>query len=486
MSSMPISGGSSPIPGGVPLVETSGGTQTGTTTTTTTELPPVQSYLSLPFARGAFATLGIDVPKTPDDVASILADIMMKLEETVGEVRDNRAEALAARARGATTNLFGMIANVQTLTAEIVAAQAQVQTKTQELNGKSTELNSLTAELTTLYAQYGAAETDEERAEILEQIQTVEAEILVVQSEMTTLTNAINALNTSITDKTNEINSTISILISSIMFFIMMLMGIAPVNERRDAQQDMGVSQLFDQLSERLGGAGTTPLSLDVLLLQDRTQTEELLKKLARVLGTEIDPAVLTQLLTELGFPENEERLPPPEPRDGDTLLRNLFGGGGVPGPNNAPGPFQNPQFTPPGSTANIQPTNTQNTTTQTTEPETTPIQRTTHINQPQNLERPQNLSLPQNVEEPPNDVPVLIQQVNIIGLVMLAALTGLTIDQLRDEGVRGRVISSAVGLVAGLADVVTTLAALEALESPDMTEKDKALDEGFKFRLAI
>jgi len=74
---------------------------------------------------------------------------------------------------------------------------------------------------------------------------------------------------------------------------------------------------------------------------------------------------------------------------------------------------------------------------------------------------------------------------VNIVGLVTLVALKGLNLDQLRDEGIRGRVISSAVGLVAGLADVVTTLAALEALESIDT--KTRALESsGPRLKLTI
>src|SRR4051812_3608250 len=74
-----------------------------------TVLPPtINSYLALPFSRAVFETLGLDLPRNPDDVAAILSDISLQLELTVGITRDNREVAIAQH-RVAAFTAFGAI-----------------------------------------------------------------------------------------------------------------------------------------------------------------------------------------------------------------------------------------------------------------------------------------------------------------------------------------------------------------------------------------
>ena len=74
--------------------------------------------------------------------------------------------------------------------------------------------------------------------------------------------------------------------------------------------------------------------------------------------------------------------------------------------------------------------------------------------------------------------------QTTVLGLVLEAAILNLSFDQLRDDDVRGRLISGALGLVAGFADVVTTLAALDLLVNLDLAEA--GLSDGLRLRLSI
>ena len=60
--------------------------ETTTTGTTTTELPPPQ-YLSLAFARTTVETLGLDLPRTPEDTLAILSAVQQALDKTVDETR---------------------------------------------------------------------------------------------------------------------------------------------------------------------------------------------------------------------------------------------------------------------------------------------------------------------------------------------------------------------------------------------------------------
>jgi hypothetical protein len=436
MSSTPISGGGSPIPV-IPLNDPGGAPQT--MGLQGTPLPPVNTYLSLPFSKSTFETLGIDLPRNPEDVAALLSEVSHALELTVAELRKESDAQKAEERRAAFTVANAFIASMVALNGQYFAfkaerdariaerdektqqkttnenlsnsLQSQINTKNQEINNLNNTVNSLNSQITSLNSQIAAAQAAGNTA--LVNSLTAQRDALVIQRDgavvsLSTATQqrdalvaqktAVDAVITQLGNDIANLNTLIAaaeanmtaarnnyLIVQSFMFYFfvqatMFFWNLEPILFLSQFQRDDLVARVFEDIAERLReGTIFTIGNLGPLAFLHAFEAVDILQRLAEALGIEFD-------------------------RDEAANLLEALQRGQIPAPT-------------------------------------------------------------------------------VLGLVLVAAINSLTIDQLRNADLRGRLIAAAVGLVAGLADVVTVLAALEAVDAIDANE---ALSDGLRLRLAI
>jgi chromosome segregation ATPase len=198
MSTSPVSG---PIqPPLVPLTPLEQQTPTQETqqtstqqATATTSLPPIAQYQALAFARASIETLGLDLPRTPEDTMAILSAVQQALDKTIDETRNNKAQALAASLRSAITGAFGGVGVMEAERAQFVAKEALRDEKKAERDQKIAERNDKINLSASLQTQIDAKNTQINN--LNGQINTLNGQINTLNGQINTLNNEINSLN---------------------------------------------------------------------------------------------------------------------------------------------------------------------------------------------------------------------------------------------------------------------------------------------------
>lgn len=404
MSTGAISGGGSPL-STAPLPLDPAAVAAAASDPVPTVLPPVGSYLSLGFASNTFAMLGIDLPRTPNDVATLLAQASALLDETVTEGRNHREAAIGEKMRSAFSGLAAVIGTMTTLHNEFVGLEGQRDTKKQERDGAVAnrdakqqtsaslqgQIDGKNSQIATLNSQIAAATNADVKAQLtsqrdalvvqrdalISQKAAVDQEIVQLNNKIGTLNGQIATIEADMAVKSQQYFDTQASMFNVFALSALFLADLTPVNVLRDFERDLGLSQLVDDIANRLRGgslSGFGPLSF-----LDQIRMEAVVQRLALLTGVDFHRDQMADLLAVLPI--------------GDS------------------------------------------------------------------------------------------NQTTLLGLVLEAAIMNVSLDLLRDVDARDRVLTAGLGLVAGLADVITTLSALDALAALDPYE---SLSDGLRLRLAI
>jgi hypothetical protein len=433
--SMTVSGGGSSVPGGGPSIDPINTQQTINTTTTPTP-PPTFLYQNLSTTPRTVGTLGIDLPRAPDDVAVLLMEATLKLQETIAVGRSDFAAAFTAVFQNAVNNIQNTFTQIEDLGTQAEQIQTELKTISEELLER-VDPSVLVAVIAERF------EIDPSQVPDLSNLSPEQLEQVL---------QLFPQLFPGLRERLNELAGEKGAEIGQLQQELAQAQGSSNPNQSRIAELQAAIAVANAELDELQGQINLCDDGLELF-----SQQQELLE--------EVNSLIFSSIFGTFGQVKS----------DLDTLVSSFA--------QQALGDDSQVELLFEDISGRL------------LDNKNRYLEDATRLNflDPTRLSQVvARIAEARGLNVTPEQIAGVVAALTagqavrptLNGIILDAAIRTLTPDQLRNQDVRGRVVQAAVGLVTGLWDVVTTLGALEALET--VNTKEQALSDGMRLRLVV